>query len=142
MNTSFNEKKATQLAAIVLERMGGKMDVLDLMKELYYIDRQAFLKFRVPFTGDAYVSMTNGMVLSQTYDLSKGKPHFPTRFWAKHIDRDRESYEVRLIVKPEIDEFSKAELEFVYDMIDACKKIGSVTQAASPTETLNYERRT
>lgn len=113
MNTTFNERKATQLAAIVLESNGGQMDVLDLMKQLYCLDRESFLKFRNPCTGDAYVSMPRGMVLSQSYNLSKGHKHFPPTFWETCIERVPKSYTVMLKRDPGHDEFSEEELTFV-----------------------------
>lgn len=118
MNTTFNERKATQLAAIVLASAGGQMDVLDLMKKLYCIDREVFIQFRTPCTGDVYVSMENGMVLSESYKLSKGLHHFPPTFWESHIERHQNSYTVQLKGEPGTDEFSEAELSFIQEKIE------------------------
>lgn len=124
MKVVFNEVKATQLAALVLEYRGGTTNLLDLMKILYCIEREAFLKFRTPFTGDAYVSMKHGMVLSETYDLLKGKKSLPPRFWSKYIERDTDSYNVTLKAKPGVDEFSHAEIALLESAVE---KYGSMS---------------
>lgn len=118
MNTTFNERKAAQLAAIILAANGGQMDVLDLMKQLYCVDRSVFLRFRNPCTGDAYVSMENGMVLSQSYNLSKGAKHFPPSFWEQHIERDVHSFAVRLKHEPGNDEFSESEIAYILELVN------------------------
>lgn len=125
MKVVFNEVKATQLAALVLESRGGSLDLLDLMKILYCIDREVFLKFHKPFIGDKYVAMEHGMVLSETYNLMKGEKSWPPRQWSEFIIRDPESYSVSLKSNPGIDEFSKAEMELVAELIN---KYGSMSR--------------
>ncbi len=70
MNRKFNEKKATQLAVLLLGKRGGEMDLLDFIKLMYLIDREALFRWGSYITGDRYVSMCKGMVLSETYDLT------------------------------------------------------------------------
>ena len=95
------------------------MDVLDLMKLIYYIDRTALLKRRWPLTGDSYVAMKRGMILSHTYDLAKGDFELPT-YWGKFIVRS-EGYEVVLEGDPGDDELSESELLFINKMLDSVK---------------------
>ena len=125
MKVRFNEKKATQVApTLILKAKDGKMDVLDLMKLIYYIDRTALLKRRWPLTGDRYVAMRSGMILSHTYDLAKGDFELPT-YWGKFIVRS-EGYEVVLEGDPGDDELSESELLFINKMLDSVKDFSRV----------------
>ena len=50
------------------------MKYLGLLKMLYIADRIALQRIEQPITGDSYVSMNYGPVLSSVYDLIKGQP--------------------------------------------------------------------
>jgi len=50
------------------------MSYLKLIKLLYIIDREALLRWGRPLTGDRYVSMDHGPVLSQTLNLITEEP--------------------------------------------------------------------
>ncbi len=54
----FNERKATQAAAYLLQMRGGTMSYMKLIKLLYLADRAALVRFGRPITTDRYVSMT------------------------------------------------------------------------------------
>ncbi|NJL52550.1 MAG: SocA family protein [Hydrococcus sp. SU_1_0] len=49
------------------------MKYLGLLKMLYIADRIALEQLEMPITGDCYFSLKYGPVLSQVYDLIKGK---------------------------------------------------------------------
>lgn len=116
MRVKFNEKKATQIAALVLKARDGKMDLFDLMKIVYCIDRAALLKLRWPLTGDRYAALPKGMVLSRTYDLAKDEGWcFPT-FWDQHIHR-ADGFFVSLTEDPGRDELSNQELELINSVL-------------------------
>jgi uncharacterized phage-associated protein len=90
----FNEKKATQLAAAFIDREGGSINYTKLIKLMYLADRKALLSWERTITGDNYVSMTLGPVLSATYDLIKSGRD-PKSPWFTHIS-ERNNYEVAL----------------------------------------------
>lgn len=69
----FHPKKAVEAAAILLKLHGKPMKHLGLLKMLYIADRKALEIMEQPITGDHYVSMDYGPVLSGVYDLIKGK---------------------------------------------------------------------
>src|SRR4051812_9596906 len=54
MRISFNEQKATQAAARLLELRGGRISYLKLIKLLYLADREALLQWGRPITTDSY----------------------------------------------------------------------------------------
>ncbi len=90
----FDEKKVTEAAAFLLELRGGCMHYIKLIKLLYIADRQAFSEWGIPISNDNYVSMDNGPVLSQTYNLIKEGG----RFWSEYISAPFGDYEVQLSV--------------------------------------------
>jgi uncharacterized phage-associated protein len=108
MQMTFDETKATQIAARFLKLSGGRLQFLALIKLLYKLDREAIDRWGSPVTTDRYVSMKLGPVTSNIYNLIKGSADSaaPT-FWSTHIARD--GYEVRLIADPGDTELSTAE---------------------------------
>ena len=114
MSLIFDESKATQVAAAVIKRRGGKIHYLKLIKLLYLIDREALLRWGVPVTTDRYVSMDHGPVLSNIYKLiveDKSKP-----IWAKYISQPLGDYEVELIDEPPTDRLSRAEEKLIEEV--------------------------
>jgi len=65
----FNQARTEQAACRLLYRCGGGLTVLQLVKLLYLVDREAILRRSDPVTGDRMVSMDHGPVLSRTLDL-------------------------------------------------------------------------
>ena len=57
MNLAFNEKKATQAAAIFLRLAGNELNYMVLIKYLYLVDRKALSEWGRPITNDRYYSM-------------------------------------------------------------------------------------
>lgn len=68
MRFTYNARKAAQAAGYLLQKRGGVMSYLKLLKLLYLADRQCLLERGNTITGDRFVSMPHGPVLSQTYD--------------------------------------------------------------------------
>lgn len=62
----YDEQKAAQIAAWFLNRAGGSMPHLKLMKLMYLAERESMRTSGFPMTGDRFVSMTHGPVLSCT----------------------------------------------------------------------------
>ncbi len=72
MNQLFDERKAAQAAACLLHKAGGSLPVLKLMKLLYLAERQSLKTYGDTITGDKFVSMPHGPVLSTTYSRVSG----------------------------------------------------------------------
>ncbi len=114
MSLIFDESKATQVAAAVIKRRGGRIHYLKLIKLLYLIDREALLRWGVPVTTDRYVSMDHGPVLSNIYKLiveDKSKP-----IWAKYVSQPLGDYEVELLSEPPTDLLSRAEEKLIEEI--------------------------
>ncbi|SMB87529.1 Uncharacterized phage-associated protein [Pasteurella testudinis DSM 23072] len=95
----FDELKTAQAAAYLLNKAGGTMDHLKLMKLLYLADRLSWEKYDQPISGDEYYSLPYGPVLSKTLDLMRGEApelyerNKPITIWAEWI-ADKENYKV------------------------------------------------
>lgn len=77
----YSEEKITEMAAYLLNKEGGSMPYIKLLKLLYLAEREAMARWGESMSGDNFVSMPHGPVLSQTYDLIKGG----SGIWASRI---------------------------------------------------------
>jgi uncharacterized phage-associated protein len=97
----FHPEKAVEAAAILLKLHGKPMKYLGLLKILYIADRIALQRIEQPITGDHYVSMDYGPVLSKVYDLIKGQPvDDALPLWSKFISPGSPDYYVSLLSDP------------------------------------------
>lgn len=104
----FREEKVAQMAAYLLLKRGGRMAYIKLMKLLYLSDREYMISYGDSMSGDRAVSMKNGPVLSQTYDLLKGGAPEDASAWDEWIAGEA-NYEVS-IKKP-----IQGEVEDIFD---------------------------
>lgn len=90
MSFHFNIDKAVQAVSVLLALSPSKsMNYMKLIKLLYIADRESIKETGTPITGDRYVAMKHGPVLSSIYDLILGRewqPGFST--WARYIKTD------------------------------------------------------
>lgn len=93
--STFNERKAAQAAACLLHWAGGRLPVLKLMKLMYLAERESLKRFGDSITGDAFVSMPHGPVLSMTYGHLNGEYRAHEGGWSSWVT-DRANYEVAL----------------------------------------------
>lgn len=120
MNLLFDEVKATQTAAWLLQRAGAPLQYLALIKLLYKADREALRRWGLPITTDRYSAMKLGPVTSGIYDLIKasGNPGAHPTFWASHIGRHG-NYCVELLRSPGDSELSRAETRLLDEVFAA-----------------------
>lgn len=119
MRLRFNEAKAAQAAAILLRLRGGRMKYLKLIKLLYISDREALARWGKPITTDHYVSMKEGPVVSNIYNLIGSEP-MPSEqsVWHKHI-KTVADFDVELVGEPSNDELSQAEEDLLQEVFKA-----------------------
>src|SRR5579884_2008689 len=116
MRLQFNEAKAAQSAARLLKLRGGQMSYLKLIKLLYFIDREALLRWGRPVTTDRYVSMDNGPVVSKIYSLIQEPRPGRRSVWYSLVSEPK-NYEVSLLQDPPPDdELSVAEERLIDEM--------------------------
>lgn len=120
MQMTFDETKATQIAAKFLKLSDGRLQFLALIKLLYKLDREAINRWGLPVTTDRYVSMKLGPVTSNIYNLIKSSADsYPPTFWSTHIARD--GYDVTLIADPSDTELSAAEEKLTEEIFERNK---------------------
>jgi len=125
MTPGFNEKKATQLAGLLLRMRGqGYMSYMKLIKLMYLIDRQALLRWGWSMTGDSYHSLKNGQILSTTYDLVRDRIWGKGNYWKQFISPPHGDKEVSLINETETDELSRADIALAEEIFAEFGKMG------------------
>ncbi|WP_071192121.1 Panacea domain-containing protein [Trichormus sp. NMC-1] len=112
----FHPEKAVEAAAILLKLHGKPIKYLALLKMLYIADRIALQRIEQPITGDHYVSMKYGPVLSGVYDLIKGQPvDDALPLWSEYISPRNTNF-VELIKDPGDDEMCEEEEEILQEV--------------------------
>jgi uncharacterized phage-associated protein len=91
----FDECRTAQAAALILYRAGGRLPLIKLIKLMYLAERRSLKQYGELITGDKFVSMPNGPVLSRTYEHINGAVLSIDGGWNTWI-ADREGHEVGL----------------------------------------------
>jgi len=114
MSFSFSLPKATEAACLFLEREGGTMNILKLVKLVYLLDRLALERVGVPVAGGTCFSMQNGPVNSALLDLINAGSLWGEKDdeWERHIS-DRSGHEVKLRRKSKVQHLSPFEVRLV-----------------------------
>jgi uncharacterized phage-associated protein len=110
----FDAEKVTEAAAFLLNLRGGRMHYIKLLKLLYIADREALGAWGIPVSNDNYISMDNGPVLSQTYNLIKDGG----RVWSEFISAPFGDYEIQLTGIPPKRKLSLAEENMLRRVFD------------------------
>ena len=87
MQFVFDEEKTTQAASVLLDKHGGTMPYIKLIKLLYLADRQSLIDTGSPITRDRFVAMPKGPVLSRVLDLIRESHPAGDSLWHSCISR-------------------------------------------------------
>jgi uncharacterized phage-associated protein len=118
MPVSYREDRATQAAARLIELHGGSINVMKLIKLLYYLDRTALLRWGRPITFDFYFSMNHGPILSVTLNNINAQPGpYAPKYWSHYIG-ERRGYDVQLLERAPVDQLSQAEERLIQEIFD------------------------
>ena len=93
------------------------MHYIKLIKLLYLADREALIRWGLPFTTDRHVSMDHGPVVSRILNLITEDR--PKPVWSKYISAPLGEYEVRLLNEAPTDLLSKAEEALMVEIFEA-----------------------
>ena len=107
MQFVFDERKAAESASVLLEWHGGTMPYIKLIKLLYLADRASLIETGSPITGDRFVSMRYGPVLSRVLDLIREQHPAEDSIWHAHVAR--ENYDAVLVGAAATDQLSEYE---------------------------------
>ena len=119
--TRFDERKTTAAAAYLLDKASGKMPYIKLIKLLYLADRESWRRYDRPITGDRYVSMKFGPVLSTTYDLIRREDPEGGSPWSKTIVTS--GYEAKLQGSADLGPLSDVEIEILDEVYQFTEKM-------------------
>lgn len=110
MNFRFDARKATQVACAFIQKEGGEINIMKLVKLVYLLDRLSLQRRGVPVLGGDYLSMKNGPVTSEFLDLiNSGNLAGSESDWEDFIS-DRTDHKVALKMPPTEDRLSESEL--------------------------------
>lgn len=114
MNFSFNIAKATEAACRLIEKEGGTINIMKLVKLVYVLDRLSIARRGIPVVGGAYFSMPNGPITSELLDLVNSGCLWgaPECHWEDFVS-DRQNHEVTLIKPATTEHLSEAELALI-----------------------------
>jgi len=135
MNLRFSLPKSTEVACEFLERSGGQINVMKLVKLVYLLDRLSLDLRGIPVVGGDYLSMRNGPVTSELLDLiNAGRLAGESdSSWERSIS-DRLNHEISLESKSKREYLSDNELELIeriwsehgklnqWELVDWCHK--------------------
>jgi uncharacterized phage-associated protein len=95
------------------------MKYLKLIKLLYIADREALSRWGKPVTTDRYVSMKEGPVVSNIYNLIGSEPMpYEQSIWHQYI-RTVADWDVELVASPSAEELSQAEEDLLKEIFEA-----------------------
>jgi uncharacterized phage-associated protein len=111
MNFHFQIEKATEASCEFLQRAGGRINIMKLVKLIYLLDRLSLDRRGIPVVGGDYLSMRNGPVTSEVLDLINSGRLFneSDRRWEESVS-DRRDHDVQLERMPRREHLSDAEI--------------------------------
>ncbi len=115
----YDEEKATQVAALLLQQSNDRMGLLKFMKIMYNIEREALGRWSFPVTYASICSMPEGQVLSETYDNTKSNNR--RVFWDEYIDTNRSQNTVSLKKSCPTGKLCRAEMSLVKEIYNRDK---------------------
>lgn len=114
MNFRFQISKATEASCEFLQRAGGQLNIMKLVKLLYLLDRLSLDRRGIPVVGGDYLSMRNGPVTSEVLDLvNEGRLYQEADHRWENCISDRANHEVALLQMPEREQVSNAEVKLL-----------------------------
>jgi hypothetical protein len=106
----FDIDKTIAAIGYLMSREGGELDMFLSLKMLYLSDKQALINWGKPITGDSFVSLPKGPVLSKVYNLFKGtatEEH--QKRWNAFIS-EKVNHRIRLIQEADLGLLSEREV--------------------------------
>ena len=109
MNCKIHPRKAPQVAARLIQKSGGAIEYLRMVKLAYLADRVSLLNRGIPILGGKYFSMRKGPSISELMDFVKAR-NAPG--W-KELISPRIGHDLQLKSSPIFDSLSESELEIL-----------------------------
>lgn len=117
MNFRFHIGKATEAACEFLQRAGGRINIMKLVKLLYLLDRLSLDRRGIPVVGGDYLSMRNGPVTSEVLDLiNSGRLLGDNDSHWEQCVSDRRNHDIQLERMPPREHLAEAEVKLLDDL--------------------------
>jgi len=111
MLLDYDIQKTLAAVAYLIQKEGGEVNFFLALKMLYVADKDALIQWGKPITGDDFVSMDKGPVLSKTYNFFKGTGLKDEQAVWNSAITERVNHIVRLIREVDLGVLSEREVE-------------------------------
>ena len=111
MRFRFDVHKTIAAVAFLIEHEGGQLDMFLGLKMLYLADRESLVRWGKTITGDSFVSMPKGPVLSEVYNLFKGVGDFDHQAEWDGCFSEKVNHSIHLLCPASVDLLSEREME-------------------------------
>lgn len=113
VNCKIDPRKATQVAARLIQKSGGTIEYLRLIKLAYLTDRTSIVKRGIPIVGGKYFSMRKGPTISELMDFvnARNAPEW------KSLISPLKWHDLTLTGSPSLDSLSESELEIIDSVV-------------------------
>ena len=117
MTFRFNARKATEVASLLIQSEGGKMNVMKLVKMVYLLDRLSIARRGIPVVGGVYYSMRNGPVTSELLDvINAGRLADESDCSWEQFISSRNGHEVVLVDQAPVEFVSDSEIMLIAEI--------------------------
>lgn len=117
MTFRFNARKATEVASLLIQSEGGKMNVMKLVKMVYLLDRLSIARRGIPVVGGVYYSMRNGPVTSELLDvINAGRLADESDCSWEQFISSRTGHEVGLVDQAPVEFVSESEIQLIAEI--------------------------
>lgn len=111
MQLRFDIRKTIAAVAFLMDHEGGHLDMFLGLKMLYLADKESLVRWGKTITGDSFVSLPKGPVLSEVYNLFKGvAPKEHQREWDAFFS-ERVNHSIHLLQPVQVGLLSEREME-------------------------------
>jgi uncharacterized phage-associated protein len=118
----FNAVRATQAAAWLVSKAGGKLSHIKLSKLLYIADREALRRWGRPIIGGNYASMEHGPVISPVVDCLKTPEERGDRdAWDRYLRRQGNF--IHLVDNPGRGQLHEAAVKLLDEIFSQCENL-------------------
>ena len=116
----FIPEKILQEIVYLLSLNNNRMNVLKLMKELYLADRASIAERDSSISGDNFVSLPHGPILSTTLNTLDSIPY---NNWSEYLDKSvaKFFYDVQLKKMTSFERLSKKDMQYLREVSEKYK---------------------
>jgi uncharacterized phage-associated protein len=104
MNFPLEIEKTKAALLYICKAMGGECDKYNLLKMLYFAEKEHIARYGRPITGESYYALDYGPVPSYSYDATKGTNTMSEVFEFK------ENNNIQARFEPDMDELSESDI--------------------------------